>query len=309
MDQGRFKNSLMVFLSQTSIIFIFLSLLCKSEHKLKSIKILGMKNKVVIITGASSGIGKACAEKFGGEGAKVVIAARNQEKLNSVADQLTQKSIDVLAVQCDVSKQEDCQKLIDETINKYGSIDVLINNAGISMRAIFNDTDVKVLEQVMNINFWGTVYSTKYALPHLLKSKGSVVGVSSIAGYVGLPARTGYSASKYAMQGFLDALRTENLKTGLHVMVACPGFTASNIRNTALSSDGSQQGESPRDEGKMMTAEEVANHIYNGINQRKRTLVLTTEGKLAVFLGKLFPKFIEKQVFKKMEKEPNSPLK
>jgi len=177
------------------------------------------------------------------------------------------------------------------------------------MRAIFNDMQLDVIKKVMEINFWGTVYCTKYALPHLLKTKGSVVGVSSIAGYIGLPARTGYSASKYAIQGFLDALRTENLKTGLHVMVACPGFTASNIRNTALSKDGSMQGESPRDEGKMMTAEEVAERILAGVGKRKRTLVLTTEGKLAVFLGKFFPKFIEKQVYNKMVKEPNSPLK
>lgn len=268
-----------------------------------------MKNKVIIITGASSGIGKACAEKFGEMGAKVVLAARNINNLNEAATQLQKSNIDLLAVQCDVAKKEDCEKLINETVQKYGQIDVLVNNAGISMRALFNDTDLSVIERVMNINFWGTVYCTKYALPYLLKSKGSVVGVSSIAGYLGLPARTGYSASKYAMQGFLDALRTENLKTGLHVMVACPGFTASNIRNTALSSDGSAQGESPRKEEKMMTAEEVANYIYKGVVNRKRTLVLTTEGKLAVFLGKLFPKFIEKQVFNKMAKEPDSPIK
>ena len=268
-----------------------------------------MKNKVIIITGASSGIGKACAEKFGAMGAKVVLAARNINNLNEAATQLQKLNIDLLAVQCDVSKKEDCEKLINETVSKYGKVDVLINNAGISMRALFNDTDLSVIERVMNINFWGTVYCTKYALPYLLQSKGSVVGVSSIAGYLGLPARTGYSASKYAMQGFLDALRTENLKTGLHVMVACPGFTASNIRNTALSSDGSAQGESPRKEEKMMTAEEVANYIYKGVSGRKRTLVLTTEGKLAVFLGKLFPKFIEKQVFNKMAKEPDSPIK
>jgi dehydrogenase/reductase SDR family protein 7B len=165
-----------------------------------------------------------------------------------------------------------------------------------------------VLEKVMAVNFYGTVYCTKYALPHLLKTKGSLVGVSSIAGFVGLPARTGYSASKYAMQGFLDALRTENLKTGLHVMVACPGFTASNIRNTALSADGSAQGETPREEAKMMTAEEVASHIVNGVEKKKRTLVLTSQGKLVVFLSKFFPKFVEKQVFSHMEKENNSPL-
>lgn len=268
-----------------------------------------MENKVVIITGASSGIGEACAKEFAKQGSNVVLAARSIDKLKQVATEIEKLGVGVLSVQCDVSIKEDCEKLVNETITKFNRIDVLINNAGISMRALFNDMDVDVLEKVMAINFFGAVYCTKFALPYILKNKGSVVGVSSIAGYVGLPARTGYSASKYAMQGFLDALRTENLKTGLHVMVACPGFTASNIRNTALSADGSAQGESPRDEGKMMTAEEVAIEIVNGVKKRKRTLVLTGEGKLAVFLSKLFPKFVEKQVYNKIAKEPNSPFK
>lgn len=268
-----------------------------------------MKQKVVIITGASSGIGKACAEKFANENYTVVLAARNMEKLQAATKQITESGGNAFAIQCDVSKKEDCKVLIDKTIEKYGQLDILINNAGISMRALLKDLDISVIENLMNINFWGTVYCTKYALDYLLKDKGSVIGVSSIAGYVGLPARTGYSASKYGMQGFLDALRTENLKTGLHVMVACPGFTASNIRNTALTADGSQQGKTPREEGKMMQPEEVAKHIFNGVIKRKRTVILTTEGKLAVFLGKLFPKFIEKQVYNKMAKEPDSPFK
>jgi dehydrogenase/reductase SDR family member 7B len=268
-----------------------------------------MKNKVVLITGASSGIGEACAMSFANKGANIVIAARSLDKLNAVREKVKKTGVEVLVVQCDVSVKEQCEKLIDQTVSKFRKIDVLINNAGISMRAIFNEMELEVLEKVMAINFYGTVYCTKYALPHILKNNGSVVGISSIAGYLGLPARTGYSASKYAMQGFLDALRTENLKTGLHVMVACPGFTASNIRNTALSADGSAQGETPRDETKMMTAEQVAEHIVSGVLNRKRTLVLTLEGKMAVFLGKLFPKFIEKQVYKKMTQEPNSPIK
>jgi len=268
-----------------------------------------MKNKVVIITGASSGIGKACAIAYANKGANIVIAARNVEKLNIVAEKIKKIGAEVLSVRCDVSVKEDCKNLIEQTITKFGRVDVLINNAGISMRAIFNDMELDVMEKIMAINFFGTVYCTKYALPHILKNKGSVVGVSSIAGYVGLPARTGYSASKYAMQGFLDALRTENLKTGLHVMVACPGFTASNIRNTALSSDGSIQGETPRDEAKMMTAEQVAEYIVKGIEKKKRTLVLTSQGKLVVLLSKFFPRFVEKQVFDHMAKEPDSPIK
>ncbi len=268
-----------------------------------------MKNKVVIITGASSGIGEACAIEFANKGANIVIAARNMDKLDAVAVKIKKIGVDVLAVKCDVSIQADCENMVKETIAKFGRIDTLINNAGISMRAVFNDMEVDVLEKVMNINFYGTVYCTKYALPHILKNKGSVVGVSSIAGYVGLPARTGYSASKFAMQGFLEALRTENLKNNLHVMVACPGFTASNIRNTALSSDGSVQGESPRDEQKMMTSAEVAQYIVNGVEKRKRTLILTTQGKLVVFLSKWFPSFVEKQVFNHMAKEADSPIK
>lgn len=267
-----------------------------------------LNNKVVIITGASSGIGEACAYAFAKEGCKVVIAARNTEKLAVVNNQLKSMGAESLMVQCDVSIKEDCERLVKETVAAFGTVDILINNAGISMRALFNDMEVEVLERVMDVNFYGTVNTTKFALPYILKNKGSVVGVSSIAGYLGLPARTGYSASKFAMQGFLDALRTENLNNDLHVMVACPGFTASNIRNTALSSDGSSQGETPRDESKMMTAEEVADYIVKGVKQRKRKLVLTFEGKLAVFLSKFFPSFVEKKVFDKMAKEPNSPI-
>ncbi|MGB0887908.1 MAG: SDR family oxidoreductase [Vicingaceae bacterium] len=268
-----------------------------------------MKNKVVIITGASSGIGEACAMEFANKGANVVIAARNMDKLNIVANKIKNIGVEVLAVKCDVSIQSECENMVKEAVSKFGRIDTLINNAGISMRAVFNDMEVDVLKKVMDINFYGTVYCTKYALPHILKNKGSVVGVSSIAGYVGLPARTGYSASKFAMQGFLESLRTENLRNNLHVMIACPGFTASNIRNTALSSDGSAQGESPREEQKMMTAEEVAQYIVKGVEKRKRTLVLTGQGKLVVFLSKWFPSFVEKQVFNHMAKEADSPIK
>jgi short-subunit dehydrogenase len=136
----------------------------------------------------------------------------------------------------------------------------------------------------------------------LLEAKGSVVGVSSIAGKKGLPGRTGYSSSKFAMEGFLETLRTENLKRDLHVLVACPGFTATDIRNTALSADGTTQGESPRDEQKMMTADEVANEIFNAVVKRKRDLILTGNGKLTVWLNKFFPSMMDKLVYNHMAK-------
>lgn len=268
-----------------------------------------MTKKVIIITGASSGIGKALAGAYASPENALVLGARKLNALQQVADELKDKCTDILCLSTDVSKEEDCKMLIDAAVKNYGRIDVLINNAGISMRAIFEDTDLSVLKSLMDVNFWGTVYCTKFALPYLLESKGSVVGVSSIAGYKGLPGRTGYSSSKFAMHGFLETIRIENLKKGLHVLIACPGFTASNIRNTALGKDGSQQGESPRDEAEMMSAEEVAQHIKKAIFKRKRTLILTGQGKLTVVLNKFFPKLVDKLVYNHMAKEPDSPFK
>ena len=175
-------------------------------------------------------------------------------------------------------------------------------------RQTLDQAEVSVIRQLMEINFFGTVYCTKYALPYLLKSKGSIVGVSSIAGYKGLPGRTGYSASKFAMHGFLEALRLENLQKELHVLIACPGFTASNIRNSALGGDGKIQGESPRDEQKMMQPEEVAEFILTAVLKRQNSLTLTMNGKLTVWLNKFFPKLVDRLVYNHMRKEPNSPF-
>jgi dehydrogenase/reductase SDR family protein 7B len=247
-----------------------------------------IKDKVVLITGGSSGIGKACAERFGREGGRICITGRNAENLEAAAEELRDKNIEVMAVQGDVANENDCVRMINETLNKYGRIDVLINNAGISMRAFFKNVEVSVIRQ-------------------LLKYNGSVVGVSSVAGYQGLPGRSGYSASKFAMEGFLSALRLENHNTGLHVMIVCPGYTESNIRNTALVADGSSQRESPRDEKKMMTSEEVADNIFNGVKNRKKRVVLTAQGKLSYYLSKLIPAFVDRMVIKAIEKEGELP--
>ncbi len=271
---------------------------------------MDFKDKVVVITGASSGIGKALAEELAKRGANVVLAARQFVTLCELTAQIEASyQVKALAIQADVSKEEDCEQLIKQSIQTFGKIDVLINNAGLSMRALFNDLDLSVIKNLMDVNFWGTVYCTKYALPEILKSKGSIVGVSSIAGYRGLPGRTGYSSSKFAMNGFLESLRTELLKTGVHVMVACPGFTTSNIRVAALAKDGHAHGETSMEEGKMMSAEEVAARIADGILDRKRTLVMTRQGKLAVWMNKLFPAFTDKKVFELFAKEKNPLIK
>jgi short-subunit dehydrogenase len=269
-----------------------------------------MKDQVVIITGASSGIGKALAYEFGNKGANVVIAARSLDKLKKIEADLHKLGIQSLAVQTDVTTEDDCRNLIEKTIERFGRIDVLINNAGISMRALFIDLQLDVMRRVMDTNYWGTVYCTKFAISYLLKSGGSLVGVISIGGYVGMPGRSAYSSSKFAVRGFLDSVRVENRKTGLHVLVVAPSFTTSNIRRSALLADGTVQGETPRDEDHMMSAEAVASHVYNAVLKRKRQLILTFyEGKLSIFVGKIFPKFLDKQVYKTFAEEPDSPLK
>ncbi len=265
--------------------------------------------RVCIITGASSGIGAALAIEAARRGYRLALSARNTAKLSEVASQCRVLGSEVLEVTADVAVEADCRRLIHETVSIFGQIDVLINNAGISMRALLRDLHVDVLRQVMDTNFWGTVYCTHAALPYLLERKGSVVGISSIAGFKGLPGRTGYSASKFAMHGFLESLRCENLKTGLHVLIACPGYTASNIRKAALNADGNTQGETPRDEARMMQPDEVARIVLNAIEQRRMYSVMSFQGKLAVWLNKWFPRLADVLTYRAIAKEPDSPFR
>ncbi|MGZ3854239.1 MAG: SDR family NAD(P)-dependent oxidoreductase, partial [Flavisolibacter sp.] len=171
-----------------------------------------------------------------------------------------------------------------------------------SMRSLFKDAELDVTRKLMDINFFGAVYCTKYALSSIVERRGTVVGISSIAGYRGLPGRSAYSASKFALQGWLEAIKTELMEDGVHVMWISPGFTSSNIRNAALNNKGQQQGESPMDENKMMTPEQCAKRILNAIRKKKRSLVMTFTGKETVFMQKFFPgladKFVRKFYFK-----------
>jgi len=252
------------------------------------------KNKVVVITGGSEGIGKALVATFLDQGAKVATCSRNYDKLYLLQSLYSGKPLVIYTA--DVSKEQDCENFINVVLKQFGTIDILINNAGVSMRSVVNEVEFDTIRKVMDINFWGTVYCTKFALPSILKNKGTIVGVSSIAGYRGLPGRSGYSASKFAVNGWLESLRTELLESGTNVMWVCPGFTTSNIRNVALDKTGKAQGESPMDESKMMSSEDCATHITKAIEKRKRTLVLTFNGKRTVFMNKFFPRLTDKLV-------------
>ncbi|QES89234.1 SDR family oxidoreductase [Rhizosphaericola mali] len=253
-------------------------------------------DKVVIVTGGTEGIGKALVEKLLEDGAKVATCGRNFDKLYQM--QLKYSDYPFMTHKADVSFEQDCRRLIELTIKTYGKIDILINNAGISMRALFEETDMDTLRNVMDVNFWGAVYCTKYALPYLLASKGTIVGVSSIAGYRGLPGRSGYSASKYALNGWLESIRTELKHKDVNVIWVCPGFTASNIRNVALNKDAKPEAESLMDEGNMMTAEQCASYILRSIIKKKRNLILTFQGKEAVWMNRLFPSWTDKLIHK-----------
>ncbi len=268
-----------------------------------------MKGKCVVVTGASSGIGEALARHYAQLGASVVLGARQETKLQQITNEIVDGGGSAAYCVVDVVDPEQCRAMIECAVENFGGVDILICNAGLSMRALFDDVELSVLHKLMDVNFWGCVNSVKYALPYIQQRKGSIIGVSSVAGQHGLPGRTGYSASKYAMPGFLETIRIENLKKGGHVMIACPGVTASNVRFSALTADGSSQGETPRDEGKMMSAEQVAQIISRDTRKRKRLSLMEFDGRATHFVKKFLPAFLEKMFYNHMAKEPDSPLK
>lgn len=251
-------------------------------------------NKVVVVTGGTDGIGRALIGLLIDAGARVATCGRQHDKLYGLQMEYSQVMLHTMV--CDVSHEEECKRFIHSTVETFGTIDILINNAGISMRSLFDDADTEVIRRMMDVNFMGVVYCTKAALPFIIEQKGIIVGISSVAGYRGLPGRSGYSASKFALQGWLESLRMELVDLGVHVMWVSPGFTTSNIRNAALNSRGLSQGEGPLDESKLMSAETCAKYVLNAIEKKKRVQVLTFTGKFMVFLNKFFPSLADKLV-------------
>ena len=254
-------------------------------------------SSTILITVGTDGIGRALVFKYLQLGWNVVTCGRNPQKILELEQDAPKGNLCV--VNADVSVEKDCERLVSHAVKMFGGIDVLINNAGISMRGLVEEGGkeiIGVVKKVMDINFNGALYCTTYALPHIIRSKGVIVGVSSIAGYRGLPGRTGYSASKFALQGFLEALKVEVVDKGVHVMWVSPGFIASSIRFSALDQGGNQRGASTMDEQKMMTPEQCAELIAKGVDARKRTVVMSFQGKQTVFLNRFFPGLADKLV-------------
>lgn len=252
-------------------------------------------NKVVAVTGGSEGIGRAIVEALLAMNCKVATCGRNSDKLYQL--QVANPNRPLHTKVADVSNQTDCRRFIESTIETFGGIDILINNAGITMRALFEETDLDTIRKVMDVNFWGAVYCTKYALDSILENKGDIIGISAIAGNRGLPGRSGYSASKWAMQGWMEALRTELLDTGVNVLWVSPWFTHSYgsvvSHGVALPQTDS---ESPINEKGMISVEDCAGKILTAVAGRKRDTVLTIRGKLTVWFCKVFPGIADRLV-------------
>ena len=255
--------------------------------------------KIIVITGASDGIGAEMARQLARrEGAQValVLAARNEARLALVASQCAELGAQTLVLPTDVSLEPDCRALVAATAQRFGQIDVLINNAGMSAQALFDQVkadDLAWYEQLMRVNLWGSVWCTHAALPYLKQSRGSIVAVSSLAGLFGVPGRTAYSASKFALTGFFEALRAELKTAGVSVTTAYPGVVATQIRHHGLNAAGQTAGSSGLKEDNAMSVEECARLILQGLQSRQREVVMTAKGKLGRWLKLLAPAQVE----------------
>jgi short-subunit dehydrogenase len=255
--------------------------------------------KTYVITGASDGIGAELARQLAARhrgGASLVLAARQRDKLVEVAAQCHVTGADAIVVPTDVTREEDCRALIDTAVRSFGGIDCLVNNAGMSAHALFEEVapaDLGWYQDLMTVNLWGSVWCTHAALPHLKATRGQIVAVSSLAGLVGVPGRTAYSATKFAMTGFFEALRTELKPAGVAVTIAYPGVVATEIRRRGFNARGQAAGRSGLKEGNAMSVRECAELILDGMEDRQREVVMTARGKLGRLLKLVAPGVVE----------------
>ena len=263
--------------------------------------------KTIVITGASDGIGAEMARQLAvryGKGAALVLAARSPAKLNEVALQCAAHGCDTLVVRTDVSDEAACRHLIEATVARFGRLDVLINNAGMSAHALFEEVgenDLHWYEDLMRINLWGSVWCTHAALPHLRACRGSIVAVSSLAGLVGVPGRTAYSASKFAMTGFFEALRAELKHYGVSVTTAYPGVVATETRRRGFNARGEAAGRSGLKEDRAMPVELCARLILRGLERRQREVVMSAQGRLGRWLKLVLPGVVENMALKALQ--------
>ncbi|HNT89489.1 MAG TPA: SDR family oxidoreductase, partial [Candidatus Hydrogenedentes bacterium] len=250
---------------------------------------------VIVVTGASEGIGRAICLGLAPEKPKLALAARNVVRLESLKAECEAHGAEALVAPTDVTSQDACKALIDQTVARFGRIDALVNNAGRTMWTTLEDvTDLSIFEQLMRLNYLSCVYCTYYALPHLKQSRGRIVAVSSVAGLAGVPTRTGYSASKHAMFGFFNSLRIELAAAGVSVTMAAPDFVLSEMHRRAFNGAGGALGKSPMQEDQIMTADACARLIIEAMRRRKRLLLTSRRGKMGHWLAFLAPGLMDR---------------
>lgn len=256
-------------------------------------------NKVVWITGASSGIGEALVQAFAARGANLVLSARRTEELERVKNTTTLNDSNSLILPLDLENSSNAKALAEQVISKFGRIDILINNGGISQRAFTKDTSLETDRKIMEINFFGTVALTKSVLPYMLKQKsGHIVAMSSIAGKFGFYLRSAYSASKHALHGFFESLRMEIHNDNVKVLIVCPGKIKTNISVNAVTGQGSKHNKMDESTEQGMSAEECAKLIIRAIENNKEELFVGGKELNAVWMKRLFPGWFSKIIRK-----------
>lgn len=249
----------------------------------------------VVLTGASTGIGRAMALQLAAAGARQVLAARDAVALEVVAETCRSRGAAAKAVATDVGDQEQCRRLVERAVELHGGVDLLVNNAGRTLWSRFDELEtLEPFHELMRVNYFGSVYCTHYALPYLKTSGGRPVAVSSLTGKTGVPTRSGYAASKHAMAGFFDSLRIELAGSGVSVTVAYPDFVATETRRNAFGPDGLPLGESPVQEGRVMSAERCAELILRAAAARRREIIPSLRGRLGQWLKLVSPGLVDR---------------
>jgi len=261
------------------------------------------KNKVIVVTGAASGIGAAIARRFAVEGAKVGLLDMDEAGVQGAADDFKAAGVDAVGLACDVAVEGQCAAAIQEIIARYGGIDLLVNNAGITQRSAFVDTQTSVYRKVMDVNFFGSLYCTKASIDSLIARKGIIVVIESLAGVSPLLGRTGYCASKHALHGFFTSLRSEVRHSGVHIILVCPGFVKTNLQTRALGGDGRVTTHPQSVVGKPTSAARVAEAVYKGVINRRHMVVITPVGKLSYWISRLAPVFYERLMARQVKEE------
>ena len=248
-----------------------------------------LRGKVVAVTGAAGGIGAALAFALDDAGAQLALLDRDLDGLRALEGSRSWRSPPLLLA-CDVTDEAACAARFAELKAHWGGVDVLINNAGISHRSLFEDTDAAVIRKVMEVNFFGAVHCTRAALPEVLERRGQLVAISSVAGFAPLVGRTGYCASKHALEGFFGALRSEVAHRGVGVLVVCPGFTDTQLKQRALGADGASMGEGVRAvSGRVLRPAEVADGVLRAMRRDRSRLLFPAVSRLSYYLSRLHP--------------------